>query len=115
MKRPLATVALLYVSGVLLGEFLPLQLPGLFAFSVALALTSLVWAAGRGYLLCLLVALAGWTNMATRTAVLSPFDLRRLTGANIEYITLSGTLCETPGQRVLPAADDVLSYEYVIV
>ena len=100
MKRPLATVALLYVSGVLLGEFLPLQLPGLFAFSVALALTSLVWAAGRGYLLCLLVALAGWTNMATRTAVLSPFDLRRLTGANIEYITLSGTLCETPGQRV---------------
>src|SRR6266540_1573730 len=100
MKRPLAMVALLYAGGVLLGEFGPLPPPWLLAFSLALAVASFAWAAMRRYLLCLLIVFAGWTNRVTCTAVLSPWDLRTLTGTNIEYLTLRGALGETPSQRV---------------
>jgi hypothetical protein len=100
MKRPLAMVALLYGGGVLLGEFLPLPSPWLFGFSLALAVISCLWTSARVYLLWPLLVFAGWTNMATRAAVLSPFDLRTLTGTNAEYVTLRGPLCETPNQRV---------------
>ena len=79
MSRPLAMVALLYLGGVLLGEFFSLlPPPWLFAISLALAAASLFWTGGRIYLLCLLVLFAGWTNLATRSAVLSPHDLRLL-------------------------------------
>jgi len=64
MKRPLAVVALLYVGGVLLGEFLPLRLSWLVVFSLALAATSFLWATPRVGLLRLLVVFTGWTNMA---------------------------------------------------
>ena len=100
MNRPLAIVALLYVSGVLLGGFLSLRLPWLFALSFGLAGASFVWSAARVYLLSLLAVLAGWTNLATRTAVISPCDLRTLVGTNLEFVTLRGTLCDTPSQRV---------------
>src|ERR1051325_2936902 len=100
MKRPLAIVALLYGGGVLLGEFLPLPSPLLLGFSLALAVISCLWTSARVYLLWPLLVFAGWTNMATRAAVLSPFDLRTITGTNAEYVTLRGPLCETPNQRV---------------
>lgn len=100
MKRPLAMVALLYAGGVLLGEFGPLPSPWLLSFSLALAVASFAWAAMRTYLLCLLIVFAGWTNRVTCTAVLSPWDLRTLTGTNVEYLTLRGALGETPSQRV---------------
>ncbi len=93
-------VALLYAGGVLLGEFGPLPSPWLFAFSLALAVASLAWAAKRMFLLCLLIVFTGWTNRVTCTALLSPWDLRTLTGTNVEYLTLRGALGETPSQRV---------------
>src|SRR5437660_3498768 len=100
MKRPLVMVALLYTGGVLLGNFWPLPLLWLFAFSFALSFTSLIWAAARAHLIWALVVFAGWTNLSTRTAVVSPFDLRTLVGTNVELVTLRGTLSETPSQRV---------------
>jgi len=100
MKRPLVIVALLYTGGVLLGNFWPLPLLWLFAFSFALSLTSLICAAARTYLIWPLVVFAGWTNLSTRTAVVSPFDLRTLVGTNVELVTLRGALSETPSQRV---------------
>ncbi len=105
MKRPLALVALLYAGGVLLGDSLSTRLPLLFVFSLALAVAASVWAAARVYLLCPLVVLTGWTNLATRTAVLSPYDLRTLIGTNVEFVTLRGTLCETPAQRLYEHRD----------
>jgi competence protein ComEC len=105
MNRPLAIVALLYVSGVLLGGFLSLRLPWLFALSLGLAGASFVWSETRVYLLPLLVVLTGWTNLATRTAVISPCDLRTMVGTNLEFVTLRGTLCDTPDQRVYEHRD----------
>ncbi len=105
MNRPLAIVALLYVSGVLLGDVLCVRLPWLFALALGLAMASFLWSVARVYLLALLAVLAGWTNLATRTAVLSPFDLRTLVGANPEFVTLRGTLCDTPSQRVYEHRD----------
>jgi len=105
MNRPLAIVALLYVSGILLGGVLSLYLPWLFAFSLGLAGASFVWSTARVYLLSLLAVLTGWTNLATRMAVISPCDLRTLFGTNVEFVTLRGTLCETPSQRVYEHRD----------
>src|SRR5437667_2143197 len=105
MNRPLAIVALLYVSGILLGGVLSLYLPWLFAFSLGLAGASFIWSAARIYLLVLLAVLTGWTNLATRTAVISPCDLRTLVGTNLEFVTLRGTLCDTPSQRVYEHRD----------
>src|SRR6266536_1191321 len=100
MKHPLAMVAALYLAGVLLGEFLPLPWHWLSACALALAAASFLWSAARNPLLGLLFVFTGWTNLATRTAVLSPVDLRTLVGTNVEYLTLRGTLCETPAQRI---------------
>src|SRR2546421_2851395 len=105
MKRPLALVAMLYVAGVLLGALFPLRLFWLFALSFAVAAAALTWTAERVYPLYLLVVLTGWTNVAARTAVLSPVDLRTLAGTNVAYVTLRGRLCETPGQRVYEHRD----------
>src|SRR6266508_5463316 len=105
MNRPLAIVALLYAGGVLLGNLLSLPLPWLFSFSLGLAGAFFFWRAARVYLLSLLVVLTGWTNLATRTAVISPCDLRTLIGTNLEFVTLRGTLCDTPSQRVYEHRD----------
>src|SRR5882672_413876 len=100
MKRPLVTVALLYTAGVLLGEFRPLPLPWLFSVSFGTALVFFVGSSMRPHFLALLVVVAGWTNLVTRTAILSPCDLRSLVGTNAEIVALRGKLCETPNQRV---------------
>jgi DNA internalization-related competence protein ComEC/Rec2 len=100
MKRPLVTVALLYTAGVLLGEFWPLPLTWLLALSLGMALVFIVGSSMRPHLLALLIVIAGWTNQVTRTAIISPYDLRSLVGANAEIVALRGRLCETPDQRV---------------
>ena len=55
---------------------------------------------GRPVLLMLLAALAGATNLALQTSILSPNDLRRLVGERIEDVTLRGTLCRTPTAKL---------------
>ena len=47
MNRPLAIVALLYLSGELLGSFLSLRLYLLFTFSLGLAAACCVWTSAR--------------------------------------------------------------------
>src|SRR5689334_13788554 len=100
MKRPLVTVALFYAAGVLLGEYWPLPLAWLFALSLGIALVLMLRSSMRPRFLALLTVFAGWTNQVTRTAVISPYDLRSLIGSNAEIVTLRGRLCETPDQRV---------------
>jgi len=100
MKQPLTIVALIYASGVLAGQFLRLPLPWLFGGSAGLVMLALAIPSRRELWLGLLLLLTGWTNLAWRTAIISPHDLRRLIGERAELVTLYGTLAETPSQRV---------------
>jgi len=100
MKRPLAIVALLYSGGLLMADFFQPPLVGLFVVSLSLAGSALLWRRARPFLLWPLVLFTGWTNLTLRTAIISPNDLRVIVGEQIDYLTLRGTLCETPYQRV---------------
>ena len=99
MKRPLIPVALLYVFGLLLAP-LPVPLLPLFAVAFTLLLLSLAWSRARPALLCVLIILAGWINLAQRTAILSPIDLRTQLTNSVASITVRGQLHETPYRRV---------------
>ena len=99
MKRPLIAVALLYVSGVLLAGF-PIALVPLFTLAFAFAFLFLIWTDARRVLLGALIVLAGWTNLAQRTGIVSPNDLRTRFNHPEESVTLRGVLCETPYHRV---------------
>ncbi len=99
MKRPLIPVALLYVLGLLLAPLLvPLVL--LFVIAFVLLFLALAWTQARPVLLCLLLVLAGWINLAQRTAILSPIDLRTQLLKSQADITVRGVLPETPYRRV---------------
>lgn len=100
MKRPFVTVALLYGSGLLLGQVLHPPVTILFAISFTLAVAAVGIPKARPLLLAALLASAGWTNITCRTAVLSPFDLRTLIANRSEIVSVQGTLLETPTQRV---------------
>ena len=95
MKRPLLAVALLEVCGILLAP-LPVPLVVLFALGLLLAALFMLLPRARLPLLCGLIVLAGWTNLARRTAVLSPCDLRRTFAQNDAGVTVRGVLVESP-------------------
>ncbi|MDB6022710.1 MAG: ComEC/Rec2-related protein [Pedosphaera sp.] len=104
MKRPLIAVALLYVGGILLAG-LPMPLVPLFVSAFVLAFLFFVWTAARRILLCALIVLTGWINLAQRTTVLSPNDLRTILPHPEEILTIRGKLSETPYHRVHEAKD----------
>src|SRR5215471_18253502 len=99
MKRPMVAVALLYTGGLLLAEFLQPPLVVLFCLGLATAVGGLVKPSFLRWLLCPLLVLSGWANLVSRTAVVSPHDLRRLAGDSPRIVTLRGVLPETPSQR----------------
>jgi len=105
VKHPLVIPTLLYVAGILLGDWLPLSLPGLFGAGFASLLAGLAWPRGRMGCLAALLLIAGWTNQVCRTAVLAPDDLRRLP-PEPALVTLRGQLVETPYQRVFDRGEE---------
>ncbi len=100
MKRPLLAVALAYGSGLLLADAIQPPLLVLFALAFALLFLTLWSSRVRAFLIWPLFMIAAWTNLATRTAVVSPNDLRRLADHEPALVTLHGTLAETPSLRV---------------
>ena len=78
MKRPLVAVVSCYVAGLLLAEIFQPPLAALFAASFLVLVLVLVLEKFRPLLIWPLLALAGWTNLAFHTAVISPNDLRDL-------------------------------------
>src|SRR5262249_22780198 len=98
--RPLASVALAYASGLVLGNWLQPTCWSLLSISLGLTLIALIWSAGRRWLLWPLVVLTGWANLVSRTAVLSPSDLRETQGNAAQIVTIRGLLAETPDQRI---------------
>jgi competence protein ComEC len=116
MRRPLVAVVSCYTTGLLLGEVFQPPLTALFAVSfVVLALACLAEAFARRRVLVLekfrpfliwpLLALAGWTNLASRTAVVSPDDLRSLIGNDAAIVTARGALIETPRLKIVERDD----------
>jgi competence protein ComEC len=111
MKRPLVAVVGCYATGLLLAELFHPPLVALFGIAfVVLVLACpaeasarrrvLVLEKHRPRLIWLLLALVGWTNLASRTATVSPNDLRALLGDTNAIVTVRGTLIETPHLRI---------------
>jgi ComEC/Rec2-related protein len=100
MKRPLVAVVSCYAAGLLLAEIFRLPLVALFGIAFVVLILVLVFEKLRPLLIWPLLALVGWTNLASRTAVLSPNDLRTLLGNNAAIATVRGTLIETPHLRI---------------
>jgi len=101
VKRPLVSVVSYYVVGLLLAEFFHLPLGALFAVSFLVLVPALVLEKLRPWLVWPLIALAGWVNLASRTAVVSPHDLRALLGNDTAIATVRGTLLETPHIKIV--------------
>ncbi len=76
----------------------------LLASSGLLAIT-LAWGRFRPVLIWPLLALVGWTNLASRTAIISPDDLRTSLGNNAALATVRGNLVETPHIKIIERDD----------
>ncbi len=105
MKRPLVAVVFAYVAGLLFAQLFHPPLAALFAASFFVLIVALVLAKLRPHLLWPLLALAGWTNFATRTAVISPNDLRALLGNDSALVTVRGELAESPHLKIVERDD----------
>ncbi len=101
MKRPLVAVVSCYAAGLLLGEFFQPPLTVLFFISFFVLVLVLVFERIRPFLIWLLLALAGWTNLVLHTAVISPNDLRTVLGNDAAIATVRGTLTETPHLKIV--------------
>ena len=77
----------------------------LFAASFLVLVLILVLEKLRPFLIWPFVALVGWTNLASRTAIVSPNDLRNVLGDTNAIVTVCGTLIETPHLRITERED----------
>jgi len=96
MKRPLAAVVSFYATGLLLAEIFQPALPILFSISFFVLVLAIAVEKFRPILICLLLALAGWTNLIFHTAIISPNDLRNLIGNETEIVSVRGILAQSP-------------------
>lgn len=99
MKQPLVIPTLLYVGGILAGDYLSLPLPWLVAATAVPGILALLSARLAPWCLGFLLFGAGWTHQVATTTVLSPRDLRVQFHAPA-IVTLRGRLVETPYQRM---------------
>jgi hypothetical protein len=88
MKRPLVAVVSCYTIGLLLGEAFQPPLTALFTLSFCVLVLVLVLKKLRPFLIWPLLALAGWANLANRTAIVSPDDLRALIGNDAAIVSM---------------------------
>jgi ComEC/Rec2-related protein len=100
MKRPLAAVVSFYAAGLLLAEIFQPPPAALFAISFFVLALALVPGKFRPVLICLLLALAGWTNLVFHTAVISPDDLRSLIGGEAKIVSARGILIQAPQIKI---------------
>jgi ComEC/Rec2-related protein len=105
MKHPFAAIVAGYAAGLLLADFFQPPLPALFALAFLVLVLALVLEKLRPLLILPLLVLAGWTNLASRNAIVSPHDLRALMGDEPALVTLRGTLLETPSLKIYERND----------
>ena len=101
MNRPLVSVVIAYAAGLLLAQIFHPSPIALFISSFAVLVFVLILEKFRLPLLMLLFTLAGWTNLAVRTAVISPHDLRTQLGNEAALVTVRGELAETPRLKIV--------------
>jgi competence protein ComEC len=92
MNLPLTTVAFFYALGVIVGNYFSTELPWLFAGTFIALLAAVFVTKGRRYTLPVLVLVAGWTNYAVQTSIISPHDLRILVGEETKDVNVRGTV-----------------------
>jgi competence protein ComEC len=100
MKRPLVAIVSCYAIGLLLAEIFQPPLAVLFSISFFVLALALVLEKFRPILICILLALAGWTNLILHTAVISPDDLRNLIGEETKIAAVRGMLTQTPQLKI---------------
>ena len=100
MNRPLVSVVLVYAAGLLLGQCLQPPPALLLGTAFFLAGAALCLERFRGILIWPLLALAGLTNFAIQTQIISPQELRKLLPDEPALVSVRGQLAETPSQRV---------------
>jgi ComEC/Rec2-related protein len=115
MKRPLLPVALLYIGGILCGEFAHPPLPVLFGAAFLVAGMALAFSGGRIWLSALLIALTGWTGACWREAVLAPDDLRLQLGQRTEETRLRGVITAPPAQRIFERGARELAHSSALI
>ncbi len=101
MKQPLVAIALLYGGGVVLGYCLEAPLAAAFVTVFALTLLALFLHRWRAWLLPAILFLFGWLNMTTRTALVSPVDLRSVLNERSAIVTVRGRIDQEPSQRIV--------------
>ncbi|HLZ55007.1 MAG TPA: hypothetical protein VKS19_11045, partial [Verrucomicrobiae bacterium] len=101
MRRPLVSVVSCYTVGLLLAEIFHPPLGVLFAITFVVLVLAFVLERLRSWLIWLLITLVGWTNLADRTTVISPRDLRGLLGDDSAIVAVRGTLLETPHVKIV--------------
>ena len=99
MRRPLVIVALLYTAGLLLAEWAPLPLPLLLIPGLCLCGLTFVWERARPWLLIPLIVIAGFANLVSHTAIMSPADLRVLLSPEPTDTAVRGRLAAAPSIR----------------
>jgi competence protein ComEC len=105
MKRPLVAIVSCYAAGLLLAQFFQPPLIALFGIAFVVLVLVLVLEKLRPLLIWPLLVFVGWTNLASRTIVLSPNDLRALLGNDAAIATVRGNLVETPHIKIIERDD----------
>jgi ComEC/Rec2-related protein len=100
MKHPLVPVSLVYAAGLVAGHWLEAPVAAAFCGVAVTAVTALFWKAARPWPAVAALLLFGWLNLTLRTAVISPHDLRAITGEHPALVRVRGVLAAPPTQRV---------------
>ena len=100
MKRPFVAVVAGYIAGLLLATVFQPPPVLLFLLAFVVLVPAFVFAKFRSWLIWPLLVLVGWANLASRTAVVSPYDLRALLGDDEAITTVRGALIETPHLKI---------------
>ena len=96
MRRPFIIPVIVMCGGILAADCSSLPLAPLFSAAFASAGACLLHDQSRSYWLGFALFLFGWVNLATRTATVSPHDLRATLSEQHEFVELQGTLVGRP-------------------
>src|SRR5688500_6737285 len=99
MKRPCASVALLFIAGIILSEIAGLPFWMIAAGGLICALATLSWAAMRLWWLAAAIVVAGAAAISFDQQIVPAHDIRRALGTQPRLVTVRGTLTETPYHR----------------
>jgi competence protein ComEC len=99
MKRPLAAPCVLFIGGIIFGEFSGWSFTVFLAGASLFVLSALLWPAQRQLMLAAGIFATGAAALALQTRVIAPHDLRNVVGTETRLATVRGKLVEAPYQR----------------